>query len=186
MDNLNQSDVSNSEKVLQEEKAVYKRRSLVFQSRMSTFDAYEGAQHIQGEKSVDSGDTTECPSKIQQETAFNLEEYIKSLREERKEWIETYKQRKAERRKLKKQKLYLDTEGGQPLDLSILSDSEKAFVTARPNYMLICKNNQKLTVTTSKISLLNQMIYELNERFILQMEKRLRKVTDKIIETSES
>lgn len=116
---------------------------------------------------------------------FNFEEYVNSLKNERKEWLETYKRRKRERRSLTKQKLRLENDG-QPLDLNLLSDSEKAFLLARPNYQNICKNANKLSETALKISMLNDMVYEVNKRFILQMEERLRKIKKRIIETSES
>lgn len=114
-----------------------------------------------------------------------MEQYICRLRNERKEWIETFRQRKAERKSLTKKKLRLESQG-QPVDLTVLTDSEEAFVMARPNYQSICKNNKRLTEMTLKVSILNQTVYKLNQRFISQMEKRVGKITEKIMEMSES
>lgn len=120
-----------------------------------------------------------------QEEAFNLEEYINGLRNEREEWIRTFKRRKAEQKSLTKHKLRLESEG-QPLDVNILPDSERTFVIARPDYQHICKSNKRLSERTLRVSVLNQMANVLNQRFIFQMEKRLGKVTEKVIQTSDS
>ncbi|CAL7947966.1 unnamed protein product [Xylocopa violacea] len=180
MDNiysLNASD--DSEKNAKYEKTVHKRRSSVFQRRSSAFDNRE-----ENEKVVDTRNAEKYVSNESQEETFNLEKYIISLRNERKEWIETLKQRKAQRRSLAKQKLRLEKEG-QHLDLNILTERDKAFITARPNYQYICKNYKKLSDTTGKMSALYNQVYRLNQRFILQMERKLNRITDKIVATSE-
>lgn len=177
-------DALQPEKLSYEENIVYKRRSSVFQNRVSLFDEHEGTQCIESEKSMNNHDARECISSLPQEENFDLVEYINSLVNERKEWILTSRQRKNECRCLSKQKLHIENQG-QPLDLNILSESEKAFVTACPNYRRICKTNNKLTDAAVKVSALNQVVYKLNERFILQMEKRLSILTDKVIKTSE-
>ncbi|XP_076276554.1 uncharacterized protein LOC143207221 [Lasioglossum baleicum] len=180
MNNCSSSDASHSKMPLNHDTAVQKRRSSVFYNRVIAFDQYE-----EDEKSLDNNDVKACVSETPQVEAFDLEQYICSLKNERTEWLKTLKQRRAERKSLTKQKLRLENEG-QPVDLTALTDSEKAFVVARPNYQNIWKKNKKLRETTSKVLILNQMVYKLNQRFIFKMEKRLSKCTGKIIEMSES
>ncbi|KZC13287.1 PREDICTED: uncharacterized protein LOC107191395 [Dufourea novaeangliae] len=180
MDNFSSPEASHSEKLLKHENAVHKRRSSIFQSRITVFDECEG-----NEKSLENHDTNKYVSKTPEVEGFNLELYIRNLKEERKEWIETLRQRKAERKSLKKQKLRLENQG-KSVDLITLSDSEKAFVTSRPDYQSICKSNKRLTEMALKVSILHHMVYKLNQRFILRMEKKLCRVTKKVIETSES
>ncbi|XP_076755194.1 uncharacterized protein LOC143425981 [Xylocopa sonorina] len=181
MDNIYSLNVSNdSEKDRKYEKTVHKRRSSVFQHRSNTLD-----QRGENEEVVDIGNVEKCASNESQEEPFNLEKYIISLRNERKEWIETLKQRKVQRRHLAKQKLRLEKEG-EYLDLSVLTKRDKAFITARPNYQYICKNYKKLSDTAGKISVLHNLVYRLNQRFILQMEEKVNRITDKIIAISKS
>lgn len=106
------------------------------------------------------------------------------MKNERKEWIDTLKQRKSQRKCLTKQKLCIENQG-QTLDLSILTEFEKAFITARPNYQQICRNYKQMSDVALKISELQSIVYKLNEKFILQMEDKLHKLTDKIIEMSQ-
>ncbi|XP_031844325.1 uncharacterized protein LOC116432101 [Nomia melanderi] len=180
MNNYNLSDASHSETASKPENAVHKRRSSVFQSRLTAFDQCEG-----NENRADNSDADRCISETSQAETFNLEQYICSLKNERKEWIETFRQRKTERKCLTKKKLLLESQG-QPVDLTTLTDSEEAFVMARPNYQSICKNNKRLTEMTLKVSMLNHRAHKLNQRFITQMEKRLSKITKTIMEMSES
>ncbi|XP_076654780.1 uncharacterized protein LOC143360096 [Halictus rubicundus] len=180
MDNCSLSDASHSEVPLNHEKAVQKRRSSIFYSRVIAFDQCE-----EDEKPVDNNDIKACASETPEVEVFDLEQYIHRLKNERTEWIKTWKQRKAERKSLTKKKLQLESQG-QPVDLTALTDSEKAFVVARPNYQSICKKNKKLKETMLKVLMLHQMVYKLNQRFILKMEKRVSKIKGKIIEMSES
>ncbi|XP_071856728.1 uncharacterized protein [Bombus fervidus] len=181
MDHFHSVDASHSEKNSECTKTVHKRRSSVFQSRTITFNEYEGTQCVEDEKTVDAEDVIKCVSKISPEKPIDLEEYIINLRNERKEWIETLKQRKVQRKNLAKQKLYSEN-GGQLLDLNVLAEYEKAFVTARPNYQHIYRNYKKLSDVVAKTSVLYNLTYKLNQRFVRQMERRLCKVNDKIIE----
>ena len=174
----------NSSNVPHLEKVVYKRRSSIFQGRTSVFDKDKSTQ-LTSDKCAVTDAGAEQASEALQEDAFNLEEYINGLKNEREEWIRTLRRRKAEQKSLTKHKLRLESEG-QPLDLNILPDSEKTFVIARPDYQHICKSNKRLSETTLRVSVLNRMANALNQRFIFQMEKRLGKVTEKVIRTSDS
>ncbi|PBC30558.1 uncharacterized protein LOC107997022 [Apis cerana] len=182
MDNIYSLDTSHVEKDLEYKKSIHKRRSSVFQSRQIIFDECEGTED---KETVENREDIKCVSNTTQEKVFNLEEYIINLRNERKEWIETLKQRKTQRKNLTKQKLCLENQE-QLLDLNILSEYEKTFVTARPSYQHICKNYEKLSDMLVKLSVLYNLAYKLNQRFISQMERRLCKITDKIIKISES
>ncbi|XP_003708220.2 uncharacterized protein LOC100880510 [Megachile rotundata] len=179
MDSVNLSDASQLEKDSKNAKIIHKRRSSIFQNRVISFDECK-----ENEKFEDIQGATSCRQTISRKEHFNLEEYIINLRNERKEWIETLKQRKSQRKCLSKQKLCIENQG-QTLDLNVLTEFEKAFITARPNYQQICRNYKKMSDVALKISELQSIVYKLNEKFILQMEDRLHKVTDRIIEMSD-
>ncbi|KAK9310697.1 hypothetical protein QLX08_000024 [Tetragonisca angustula] len=185
MDNSHFMDALHLENDLKYTKSIHKRRSSVFQSRTIAFDEHEDIQCAEGAKDADDNERIKCVSEISQEKPFNLEKYIINLRNERKEWINTLKQRKIQRKNLASQKLHLENQG-QSLDCNILAEFEKTFVRAQPNYQHIYRNYKDLSAMIKKISMLRNLTYKLNQRFILQMEKRLNKVTDKIIETSRS
>lgn len=142
-------------------------------------------QCAEGAKAVDDNETIKCVSEISQEKLFNLEKYIIDLRNERKKWIDTLKQRKIQRKNLTSQKLHLENQG-QSLDFNILAEFGKTFVRAQPNYQHIYRNYTELLNMIKRILMLHNLTYKLNQKFILQMEKRLNNVTDKIIEISRS
>ncbi|XP_017880677.1 uncharacterized protein LOC108625295 isoform X2 [Ceratina calcarata] len=172
MDHLHSPDnILSIEESLINEPVVQKRRSSVFQS----------LQVAEDDRTV--GNSSKNPQ-LQEET-FNLEEYIICLRNERKEWLETLKERKRQRRGLMKKKLSVESQG-QHLDYSVLTEHEKAFVSAKPNYHDIYKNYKKLSDISLKTQLLRSLVYKLNRNFILQMEGRLQGATKKIIKESVS
>lgn len=179
MDSVNLSDASQLEKDSKNAKIVHKRRSSIFQNRVISFDELK-----ENEKFEDVDGAASDAQTISRKELFNLEEYIIHLKNERKEWIDTLKQRKSQRKCLTKQKLCIENQG-QTLDLSILTEFEKAFITARPNYQQICRNYKQMSDVALKISELQSIVYKLNEKFILQMEDKLHKLTDKIIEMSQ-
>ncbi|XP_033326777.1 uncharacterized protein LOC117220676 [Megalopta genalis] len=174
------SDASHLEIPLNSDRVIHKRRSSVFQSRIVDFDQCEENQN-----SMDNDDMKHYASKTLQEDDFDFEQYIHNLKNERKQWITMLKQRKSERKRLLNQKLRLESQR-QPFDLTVLTDSERAFVLARPNYQNIYENNKKLREKTVKLSILNQMVYRVNQKFISRMEVGLRKITEKIIEKTKS
>ena len=182
---FNKMNDQNSVDVPHLERVVYKRRSSIFRGRTSVFDDDKSTQLTRSDKCADADAGAERASEALHEEAFNLKEYINALRNEREEWIRTFRRRKAERKSLTKHKLRLESEG-QPLDVNILSDSERTFVIARPDYQNICKSNKRLSERTLRVSVLNQLTNALNQRFIFRMEKRLGKVTKKVIQTSDS
>lgn len=116
--------------------------------------------------------------------AFNLKKYIEKLREERKNWQKEYKSRKTQRKNLAKQKTNLERQG-QAFDISILTESDRAFFLTRPNYELICQNSQKTLDTALKISILGQHIQKLNQKFMEKMENSISTVTKNVIKLSE-
>lgn len=113
-----------------------------------------------------------------------MKEYIERLRQERKDWQQEYKKRKAQRRNLTKQKASVEGQG-QVLDINILTKAERTFVLTRPNYEHICKNSQKLLDVALKISTLTQHVHKLNRRFMERMESNISKATVNIIKKSE-
>ena len=183
MDSLNLTDASKLEKDSNYTKIVHKRRSSIFHTHVIPSDECKGTSFTENEKSTGTQDAAECAHTTAEEP-FNLDKYIINLKNERKEWIETLKQRKAQRKILTKQKLCIENQG-QVIDLNVLTESERAFVMARPNFQEICKNHKKILDVTLKVSELRSIVHKLNEKFILQMEERLQKLTDKIIEISE-
>lgn len=174
---MNCSDSKNDTK---QEKAVLKRKSSIFQSRNISFGECEGPQRLEKDRSVSIESATECTT-VSTVESFDLKNYVNSLKEERASWLKTYKQRKAKRRNLTKQKLSIQDQG-QVLDLSALSESERAFVKARPNYEQIYANGKKLSSVALQVARTNQLVLKLNQTFILRMEERLRNVTQRIIQ----
>lgn len=83
-----------------------------------------------------------------------------------------------------KEKASMEMEG-QTLDINILSDSERAFLSKRPDYEYICKNSKKLLNVALKISMLNQLIHKLNVRFVEEMESKISKATRTLVKMSE-
>lgn len=112
---------------------------------------------------------------------FDLEEYIEKLKQERKDWLQEYKKRKIQRKNLTKQKAIAESQG-QLLDVNILTEFERAFIKARPNYEYICKNSQKLSDVALKISTLSQLVHKLNQRFMEKMENNISRASRDIIE----
>lgn len=115
---------------------------------------------------------------------FNLKEYIEKLRQERKDWQQEYKNRKNQRKTLIKRKANIQAQG-QTLDMTVLTESERAFLVARPNYEHICGNSQRLLDVALKISTISQLVQSLNERFVDRMENNISIATRNIIEISE-
>lgn len=162
------------------EKIVYKRRSLIFHSQIS-------------DQTKDNEGTPNrsrfSPSKVNKEDiveneTFNLKKYIEKLRQERKDWQKEYRSRKTQRKNLAKQKASLETQG-QAFDINILTESDRTFLLTRPNYELICQNNQKTLDAALKISLLSQHIQKLNQKFMEKMENNISIATKNVIKLSE-
>lgn len=192
MDNDQTCEASDAEKPARGETGIHKRRSLVFHSRAAssseqedTKGAEDAQETLQEEGPKDSDKKKREKKAEEEEEYFDLREYVAKLRRERRVWIETWKQRKAERKSLTAKKLSLEARG-QSVDLNVLSDAERAFVLARPNYEQICESKEKLLAVAMKVATLNQLARKLNQRFISQMEEKLYDVTKRIIKISES
>lgn len=173
--------ILNVEESLNDEPVVHKRRSSVFQSKLNESKELERSQVTEDDKSVSNSNENQ---QLQEDT-FNLEEYIIRLRNERKEWIKTLKERKMQRRSLMKKKASVESQG-QLLDYSVLTEHEKAFVSVKPNYHELCKNYTKLSDINLRTRLLRTLVYKLKQDFILQMEGKLDRATKKIIKESVS
>ncbi|KYN35858.1 hypothetical protein ALC56_09649 [Trachymyrmex septentrionalis] len=173
-------DVSN----FKSEKTVYKRRSSVFHARFSiTHDHQKDDNGVIINGNGPNQKEKECNAKDAVEV-FNLKEYIEKLRQERKDWQQEYRNRKAQWKNLTKQKTSLEGQG-QVLDINVLTEAERAFVLTRPNYEHICKNSQKLLDVAVKISKLSQHVHKLNEKFMERMKDNISKATANVIEISE-
>ncbi|EZA48884.1 hypothetical protein DMN91_005698 [Ooceraea biroi] len=180
------ADVSNCDEEHKPEKTVYKRRSSIFHTQSITCDeASAGAGEIINGKRKFTPEENKGDLNVQNDVdTFNLKEYTKKLKDERTNWQEEYRRRKIERRDLAKEKASMEEEG-QTLDINILSESERTFLLKRPNYEYFCKNNQKLLDVALKISMLNQLVRKLNQRFMEKMEDNISQSTRSIIEMSE-
>ncbi|XP_035722166.1 uncharacterized protein LOC118441622 [Vespa mandarinia] len=187
MDNSIVPDILNLDTEELSDKVTCKRRSLVFQSRTSklfTDEETDQARNLENEDFLEINKSKrQCVEDVTKKENFDLQKYINDLRQERKLWQSTLKERKSKRRILSKQKSVLE-EQGQNLDTKALSDSERSFLSASPNYEYICENSQKLSDMALKIILLNELVFKLNERFMLRMKEKLNKTTKKIIEMS--
>ncbi|KAF7400603.1 uncharacterized protein V1477_017273 [Vespula maculifrons] len=169
------------------DKVTCKRRSLVFQSRTSKLfidEEIDQARNLENEDFVSINKCKrQCVEDVTRTENFDLQKYIRDLKQERKLWQSTLKERKSKRRVLSKQKSVLETLG-ENLDSKALSDSERSFLSASPNYEYIYENSQKLSDTALKITLLNELVFKLNERFMTRMKEKLDKTTKKVIEMS--
>ncbi|XP_014601667.1 PREDICTED: uncharacterized protein LOC106785573 [Polistes canadensis] len=169
------------------DKVTCKRRSLVFHSRTSKLFIDEELNEVRNLENDDLLSDNKCKRQrvkdITGKESFNLQEYINDLKQERKLWQLKLKERKSKRRILTKQKSALENLG-QNLDYKALSDSERSFLLAKPNYDYIYENSQKLSNRSLKVILLNELMFKLNDKFIIRMQEKLDKITKKIIEIS--
>ncbi|XP_015596974.1 uncharacterized protein LOC107268571 [Cephus cinctus] len=181
MDECNGFIVQNtSEKSPQSQKIIQKRKSAIFQRRSLAppiIDSNCTTNFNDGMKQLCD---VECTKDNEIEEAFNLQEYIQSLKQERKLWQEKLSSRKRQRKDLTKQKDNI-LRSGQDLDLNVLSESERSFLLARPNYEHICSNGIKLSDVTDKVVMLNKCVHRLNNIFIQMMEDKVKDVTITII-----
>lgn len=187
MNNSAALDTLNSEIEEPCDSIICKRKSSVFQSRRSILFIEEEkskAKKFEDDESLSINDNKrQCVEDVRRKENFDLQKYINNLSQERKMWQTTLKERKSERRTLSKQKSSLE-QLGQNSDLKVLSDSERSFLFARPDYKYIYENSQKLSIVGLKINLLNELIYKLNGRFMSRMREKLHMATKKIIEMS--
>lgn len=102
------------------------------------------------------------------------------LKNEREEWRKTLSERKSQRRRLTKQELNIGNEC--ELDLTILDDSERSFLSSRPNYHQISKNINNLVPLAVKIATLNNHINHLNENLKIVIEEKIIESTKQINE----
>jgi len=172
---------TNLDEEFKSERTVYKRRSSVFHTRIVACDQDEVDEVITNGSKLLLNKDEECNAKDDVEV-FNLKEYIEKLRQERKDWQQEYKNRKAQRRNLTKQKASVE---GQVLDINLLTEAERNFVLTRPNYEHICRNSQKLLDMALKMSTLSQHVHKLNRRFMERMEGNISKATVNVIKISE-
>ncbi|XP_070165797.1 uncharacterized protein [Polyergus mexicanus] len=177
------ADISHFDKEHKSEKTVYKRRSSIFQTRIITYDQTKGNEGTSNENRFSPNKVNE-EYIIQNDEAFNLKEYIEKLKQERKDWQKEYKNRKIQRKNLTKQKTSVEGQG-QIFDINILTESDRVFLSTRPNYEHICQNSRKTLDAALKISTLSQHIYKLNKKFMEKMENNISTATKNVIKLSE-
>ena len=114
------------------------------------------------------------------EEPFDLRAYIDSLKREKKAWNEVLQERRNQYRDLVTKKAMVEN-NGQEIDLSVLTESERNFIEARPNYEHIVKSSKALVDMAVKVTILNQHCTQLKERFLENMEKKIKEATKKII-----
>ncbi|XP_050453289.1 uncharacterized protein LOC126852493 [Cataglyphis hispanica] len=165
------------------EKAVYKRRSSIFQTRIATCDQTKGNEGTSNKNRFSPNKVNkECI--VQNDETFNLKEYIEKLKQERKDWQKEYKNRKIQRKNLTKQKTSV-AEQGQVFDINVLTESDRVFLLTCPDYEHICQNSRKTLDAALKISTLSQHIQKLNKKFMEKMENNISIVTKNVIKLSE-
>lgn len=187
MNNLGILNTSQSEMEEPCDKVIYKRRSSIFQSRVSKGIVNEETDKPQNLNNYDCPSIDNCKRQRveheRREENFDLQKYISNLKQERKMWLTTLQERKLERRLLAKQKSSLE-EVGQNLDIKVLSDSERSFLSAHPNYEYIYESSNKLSNVAFKTMFLNELAYKLNDKFMLRMREKLFKATRQIVDIS--
>ncbi|XP_014476712.1 PREDICTED: uncharacterized protein LOC106745533 [Dinoponera quadriceps] len=164
-----------SEKIVKRRSSVFRRQSVLFDRQESGHEILNsGIGFVSGKNKEDAQADAET---------FNLEKYIEKLKQERKDWLQEYRNRRIQRKNLTKQKAIVEKQR-QLLDMNILTDSERAFVKARPNYEYICNNSRKLPDLALRISMLSQLVCKLDKRFMEKMESNISRATKKLIEMS--
>ncbi|KAH0564327.1 hypothetical protein KQX54_011442 [Cotesia glomerata] len=163
---VDSSDDNEEEKRLEENK----RRSSIFQSRASQrhFDV-----DSQDESEAQEGNAQKEPDE------FNLEEYVNSLKAEYEEWKKTLKERKHQRRLLAKQEEAL--KGGVELDFNVLTESDREFIQARPNYGAICEKINDVMPIAVKVAQGNIEINHLNDNLQQLLGEKIKESNIKII-----
>ncbi|KAL0121094.1 hypothetical protein PUN28_008666 [Cardiocondyla obscurior] len=166
-------------------KTVHKRRSLVFQTRVSHVCDKDINKVSTGERNLTLDKNQEKHNAKNKVEAFNLKEYIEKLEQERDNWQQEYRNRRAQRKRLAKQKADLKRQE-QVFDINLLSEAEKTFILTRPNYEHMYKNSLKLQDVELKISFLNRHIHKLNQKFMKIMENNIKETTIDIIKRSKT
>jgi len=105
--------------------------------------------------------------------SFDLKKYIDALKEEDKKWREVYAKRKSRVQDLIKR----DKNQQQSFDISCLSDSERVFLKAKPDYEEFNKNVFQLHAMATKVMFLNSCA----ENFSEKSAKKLKNETDTIM-----
>ncbi|XP_011879632.1 PREDICTED: uncharacterized protein LOC105568517 [Vollenhovia emeryi] len=176
------NDTLNVDEELKSERTVRKRRSLIFQARAKTCERNEGEVTI-NESDPTSKDEDERDAKDGAEV-FNMTEYLEKLRQERKDWQEEYRNRKAQRRNLAKQKASVERLG-QVVDIDAVEEDARDFISMRPNYEQISENREKMLDLMVKIYTFHRLTKKLNQRFTERIERSISKATGNMIKHSE-
>ncbi|XP_057324757.1 uncharacterized protein LOC130667292 [Microplitis mediator] len=153
-----------------------KRRSSIFQPRPS--------EHHLAVDTLDDESIAEVKDKeveeISSDDESDLEEYVKSLKAEYNEWKKTLKERKNKRRLLAKQEAAVGD--AVELDLNVFTESERAFIQARPNYEQICEKINDLVPLAVKVAQKNVEINRLHDNLVECLEEKIRDSKIKLIE----
>ena len=111
---------------------------------------------------------------------FNIQNYIENLNEEDRKWRELYSKRKA--RVQDASKIYKTIqEGGQKSDLSCLTDSERAFLSSKPDYEEFNRNLHQLQKFATKVAFLHLSSENFKHKSISKLNSEIEKATDRII-----
>ncbi|KAJ8680846.1 hypothetical protein QAD02_016633 [Eretmocerus hayati] len=115
--------------------------------------------------------------------SFDLRKYIDSLKEEKKQWKKEYAKRKTQVKELSKSSQNQETSA--TLDLSCLSDSERAFLAARPDYEEFNRNVFQLHALATKVTYLNSLAESLFEKSIMKMQSDVKNATQRVIKLAD-
>lgn len=104
------------------------------------------------------------------------------MKAEYNEWKKTLKERKNKRRLLAKQEAAVGD--AVELDLNVFTESERAFIQARPNYEQICEKINDLVPLAVKVAQENVEINRLHDNLVECLEEKIRDSKIKLIEKS--
>ncbi|KAK0180038.1 hypothetical protein PV327_005721 [Microctonus hyperodae] len=161
-------------------KIINKRRSSIFQRRSITRHAQDNVVDTCGNETEIANDESQVQPVPEEENKFDLNAYIMCLKNEREEWRKTLSERKSQRRRLTKQELNIGNEC--ELDLTVLTNCERSFLSSRPNYHQILKNVNNLVPLAVKIATLNSHINHLHENLRIIMKEKIIESTKQINE----
>ena len=99
---------------------------------------------------------------------FNIRKYIDNLTEEDKKWREEYAKRKSRTQDLAKRDK--NKEHKQKLDITCLSDYDRAFLAAKPDYEQFNKNLFQLHTMATKVTYFNMCAEHFCERSMVKLQ----------------
>ncbi|XP_008212482.1 uncharacterized protein LOC100119765 [Nasonia vitripennis] len=165
------------------EKKVNKRRSSIFKRQSIVPPQDQDLENTNATEEISHESKKFKPLK-DEETKFDIIKYIESLKKEDKKWREEYAKRKTRVHELtKREKIVQQT--GQKLDITVLSDSERAFLATKPDYEEFNKNLFQLHAMATKVTFLNRYAENFYEKSTSKLQNDTEDAVHRIIDLTD-